>query len=152
IGFFAFDWYWDRGRRQLEHALHGGFFNARFRSALKFCLLWANHNPSGSSSEADLLVVTDYLIANYFHLPEYLALDGGPVVIVYTPPQLRADMGTEAVAAALARVRARVRAAGYPGLFLLATVDDNPEELARLKAEGYDAGTAYVYPRAGMNK
>ncbi len=32
ISFFAFDWYWDRGRRQLEHALHDGYFRARFRS------------------------------------------------------------------------------------------------------------------------
>ena len=31
ISFFAFDWYWDRGRRQLEHALHDGYFRARFR-------------------------------------------------------------------------------------------------------------------------
>ncbi len=49
ISFFAFDWYWDRGHRQLEHALHEGYLRARFRSFIKFCLLWANHNPPGSS-------------------------------------------------------------------------------------------------------
>ena len=47
VSFFAFDWYWDRGRRQLEHALHDGYLHARFRRFLKFCLLWANHNPPG---------------------------------------------------------------------------------------------------------
>lgn len=150
IGFFAFDWYWDRGRRQLEHALHGGFLNARFRSYMKFCLLWANHNPPGSSSESDLLAVTDYWIANYFRRPEYLTLDGKPVVIIFEPRLLRKDMGSEAVTAAFRRMRARVEAAGLPGLFLFATVDDDPRELARLKAEGYDAGTGYNYPHAGM--
>jgi glycosyl transferase family WbsX len=150
IGFFAFDWYWDRGQRQLEHALHDGYFKARFRSLLKFCLLWANHNPPGSSSEADLLAVVDFWIANYFRRPEYLTLGGKPVVIVFEPRRLRADMGSEAVTVALRRMRARVVEAGLPGLFLLATVDDRPEELARLEAEGYDAGTGYNYPRAGM--
>ena len=59
-------------------------------------------------------------------------------------------MGSEAVAVAFRRMRARAVEAGWPGLFLLATVDDNADELARLKAEGYDAGTGYNYPRAGM--
>jgi hypothetical protein len=150
ISFFAFDWYWDRGQRQLEHALHDGYFKASFRSLLKFCLLWANHNPPGSSSEADLLAVVDFWVTNYFWRPEYLTLDGKPVMIVFEPRRLRADMGSEAVAIALRRMRARAVEAGLPGLFLLATVDDKPEELARLKAEGYDAGTGYNYPRAGM--
>ena len=150
IGFFAFDWYWDRGQRQLEHALHDGYLKARFRSLLKFCLLWANHNPPGTSSESDLLALVDFWIANYFRRPEYLTLHGKPVVIIFEPRLLRADMGSQAVTVALRRMRARVAEAGLPGLFLLATVDDNPRELARLKAEGYDAGTGYNYPHAGM--
>src|SRR5262245_11182265 len=89
VSFFVFDWYWDRGRRQLEHALHGGYLNARFRSFLKFCLLWANHNPDGSSSEADLLEVLDHWIAQYFHRPEYFTIDGKPVVIIFSPSLLR---------------------------------------------------------------
>ena len=51
---------------------------ARFRSFIKFCLLWANHNPPGSSSEADLLTLVDHWIAQYFRQPEYLTLDGKP--------------------------------------------------------------------------
>ena len=149
ITFFAFDWYWDRGRRQLEHALHRGYLKARFRPLLKFCLLWANHNPPGSHSEADLMALVDFWIAEYFGLPEYLTIDGKPVVIVFAPSLLRNDMGSEA-AAAIRRMRARVERAGYPGLFLIGTVDDNRDEQARLAAEGYDAGTGYNYHRAGM--
>jgi hypothetical protein len=150
IGFFVFDWYWDRGQRQLEHALHEGYFRARSRSHLKFCLLWANHNPPGSSSEADLLAVTDHWIAHYFRRPEYFTVDGKPVVIVFEPRLLRKDIGSEAVTRSLRRMRARAVDAGLPGLFVLATVGDSPLELARLRAEGYDAGTGYNYPRAGM--
>jgi hypothetical protein len=149
ISFFAFDWYWDRGRRQLEHALHDGYFRARFRSYMKFCLLWANHNPPGSSSEADLLAMTDYWIANYFRQPDYLTIDGKPVVIVFTPRDLRRDMGTDAVRTAFARMRERARAAGLPGIYIMGAA----RETTRLEAlvhEGYDAGTGYNYPRAGM--
>jgi hypothetical protein len=39
IGFFAFDWYWDSGTRQLQQALDLGYLRARFRPFLKFCLL-----------------------------------------------------------------------------------------------------------------
>ncbi len=150
ISFFVFDWYWDRGRRQLEHALHDGYLKARFRPYLKFCLLWANHNPRGSSSEADLLAVVDHWTAHYFREPGYVRLDGKPVVIIFSAKRLREDMGSEAVAAAIRRMRARVEAAGFPGLFLMGTVDENPDNIAALHAEGYDAGTGYNYPRAGM--
>jgi hypothetical protein len=150
ISFFAFDWYWDRGHRQLEHALHEGYLRARFRSFIKFCLLWANHNPPGSSSEADLLTLVDHWIAQYFRQPEYLTLDGKPVVIVFSPERLRKDMGSEAVRVAIRRMRARAETAGFGGLFLVGAVDADPAALVALKTEGYDAATGYNYPRAGM--
>jgi hypothetical protein len=150
ISFFAFDWYWDRGRRQLEHALHEGYLRARFRSYMKFCLLWANHNPPGSSSEADLLALVDFWIAQYFQRPEYLTLDGKPVVIVFSPRRLREDMGSDGVRAAIAGMRARVRAAGWPDLYIMGAARENRAGLTALRDEGYDAATGYNYPRAGM--
>jgi hypothetical protein len=156
ISFFAFDWYWDRGRRQLEHALHGGYLQSRFRSMLKFCLLWANHNPPGSFSEPDLLAVVDYWIEHYFHMPEYLTLDGRPMVIIFSTPSLTRDMGSEAVRRGIERMRARVRARGFPDLFLVAVTGPGrvplEERLAQQKSEGYDAATGYNYPRAGMER
>jgi len=150
VSFFAFDWYWDRGQRQLEHALHDGYLRARLRPLMKFCLLWANHNPPGSSSEADLLAMTDFWIERYFREPDYLAIDGRPVVIVFTPGALRRDLGTDAVGAALSRMRERARAAGLPGLFVIGAVGEAPSDVEALAREGYDAGTGYNYPRAGM--
>jgi hypothetical protein len=150
VSFFAFDWYWDRGRRQLEHALHDGYLRARFRSYLPFCLLWANHNPPGSSSEADLLALADHWIAHYFRRPEYLLLDGKPLVIVFSPRRLREDMGSDGVRAAFVRMRARVAAAGWPGLVIMGAAREGRAGLAALRDEGYDAATGYNYPRAGM--
>ena len=76
ITYFAYDWYWSQGARQLEHGLHDGYFKARYRHLLKFCLLWANHNPPKTSSLEDCVAVTRFWITNYFQRPEYLTLDG----------------------------------------------------------------------------
>lgn len=150
ITFFAYDWYWDRGRRQLEHALHDGYFKARYRGLLKFCLLWANHNPPGSSSLADCRAVTRYWIEHYFRRPEHLTVAGQPVVIIFSPYRLRADLGAAGVRPALDAMRAEARQAGLKGLWLVACVGGLGE--ARQAAqEGYDAVTAYNWPHLGMS-
>jgi glycosyl transferase family WbsX len=150
ISFFAFDWYWVQGGRQLEHALHDGYFHARYRRLLKFCLLWANHNPPNSSSEEDLLNVTRFWIDHYFRRDEYLRVDGKPVVILFSPGRLTADMGAPRVKAAFAKMRALCREAGLGGLYLVACANDDASALQQLKEESYDAVTGYNWPGAGM--
>lgn len=153
IAFFAFDWYWDRGQRQLEHALRDGYLRAPSRSALRFCLLWANHNPPGSFSEADLVAVVDHWVDEYLRRPEYLTLDGRPVVIVFSPSRIAADLGEAGTAAAIARMRERARARGGRDLFLIGLVAPGPGlegRLAQRRREGYDALSGYNYPSAGM--
>jgi Glycosyltransferase WbsX len=155
ISFFVFDWYWERGTRQLEHALHDGYLRARFRSLLKFCLLWANHNAPGSSSEDDLLAVVDYWIDQYFWRPEYFTIDGRPMVVIFSSRRLSEDLGSDGVRAAFAKMRARARARGFPDLYLVAVTGPGElpfrELLRRQRDEGYDATTGYNYPRAGMD-
>lgn len=149
ITFFAYDWYWSRGARQLEHALHDGYLRSRYRHMLKFCLLWANHNPPGTSSREDCLAVTKHWISNYFTVPEYLKHNGKPVVIIFSPDRLRADMGSAAVRSAFDAMRAECNAAGLDGLYLAACIGDTGQ--ARQAAdEGYDAVTAYNWPDLGL--
>ena len=149
ITFFAVDWYWCQGARHLEHWLHDAYFKARYRKHLKFCLLWANHNPPKTSSEADLLAVTDYWIEHYFKLPEHLTIDGKPVMIIFSPHRFTADLGTEGVAAAFEKMRERCRKAGLPGLYLVACTTCTKSVLERLKKQGYDATSGYNYPSLG---
>lgn len=149
ITFFAYDWYWNRGARQLEHALHDGFFNARHRRHLKFCLLWANHNPPGTSSHADCLAVTRFWIDHYFRRPEHLTVDGKPVVILFSPHRLTEDLGSQGVKRAFDAMRAECRAAGLSGLHLIGCVA-HAAEARRAAAEGYDAVTAYNWPGLGI--
>ena len=59
-------------------------------------------------------------------------------------------MGSDAVRAAFVQMRARARAAGLPGIFIMGAARENRGGLVALAHEGYDAGTGYNYPRAGM--
>jgi hypothetical protein len=151
ISFFAVDWYWCQGARQLEHWLHDAYLKSRYRRFLKFCLLWANHNPPNTSSEADLLAVTDFWVQNYFKLPEYLKVEGKPLVIIFSPHRFTDDMGSAAVAAAFQKMRERCRKAGLGGLYLIACAGSDRGSIERLKAEGYDAISGYNYPSLGSN-
>nr|MDQ2733028.1 glycoside hydrolase family 99-like domain-containing protein [Armatimonadota bacterium] len=145
----AYDWYWDRGSRSLEHAIDNGYLKARNRKFVKFCLLWANHNPAHSSSATDLEAVTNYWLAHYFHLPEYYTIDGRPVVIIFSPGRFTEDMGAPAVKEAFARIREQCRAAGLPGIYFVACVNGSPGEMQEAADEGYDAASGYNYP--GVN-
>jgi hypothetical protein len=147
VTFFAYDWYWAQGARQLEHGLHDGFFHARYRHLLKFCLLWANHNPLGTHSQEDCLAVTRFWIENYFKRPEYFRIDGQPLVIIFSPYNLTTDLGSAGVRQAFAAMRAECRRAGLPGLRLAACVA-GPNRAAE---EGYDSITAYNWPGLGAD-
>ncbi|HWH71983.1 MAG TPA: glycoside hydrolase family 99-like domain-containing protein, partial [Candidatus Sulfotelmatobacter sp.] len=150
ITYFAYDWYWSKGARHLEHGLHDGYFKARYRHLLKFSLLWANHNPPQTSSPEDCLAVTRFWITNYFQRSEYLTMDGKPVVIIFSPYRLTEDLGHGGVKPALEAMRAECRKAGLKGLYLLACVS-SASEAQQVGAEGYDAVTAYNWPGLGRS-
>ncbi|MBI5387008.1 MAG: glycoside hydrolase family 99-like domain-containing protein [Verrucomicrobia bacterium] len=150
ITFFAYDWYWSQGARQLEHGLHDGYFKARYRHLLKFCLLWANHNPPHSSSHEDCLAVTRYWFENYFRRPEHLLIDGQPAVIIFSPDRLTQDLGSAGVKRAFDAMRAECVRAGLKGLHLIACVGD-AGSARHAATEGYDAVTAYNWPGLGLS-
>ncbi len=148
ITYFVYDWYWSQGARHLEHGLHDAYFKARYRHLLKFCLLWANHNPPKTSSLEDCRAVTRYWIENYFRRPEHLTVEGQPVMIIFSPHRLSDDLGTGKVREALDAMRAECRAAGLPGLHLVACVGTSGQA-KQCAAEGYDAVSAYNWPGLG---
>jgi len=148
ITYFVYDWYWSQGARQLEHGLHDAYFKSRYHHLLKFCLLWANHNPPKTSSLADCRAVARYWIENYFKRPEHLTVDGKPVMIIFSPYRLSDDLGHDHVKEALDAMRAECRAAGLPGLHLVACIV-NSSQAQRCAEEGYDATTTYNWPGLG---
>lgn len=148
ITFFIYDWYWSRGNRHLEHGLHDGYLKARYKGLLKFCLLWANHNPKGSSSVEDCAAVARFWIEHYFRRPEYFKIGDRPLMVIFSPDRIRDDLGGDA-RAGLDAMREACRRAGLPPVHLAACVPDAARAI-RAKEDGYDSVTAYNWPRLGM--
>lgn len=149
IKFLIYDWYWNRGSRHLEEALHDGFLKSKYQDKMKFCLLWANHNGPGSHSEADMISVTKYWIENYFKRPNYLKLNGKNVVVIFTPKGITDDMGVEGAKAAFDKMRKLCEEAGVGGLYLVACSWPSAQQIRQIEEEGYDAISGYNYPSAG---
>lgn len=171
IDAFIFDWYWYDDGPFLERGLEEGFMKAPNRERLKFALMWANHNwidihPARLERESELLYpgtvtpetfenMTDYIIETYFKHPSYWLIDGCPYFSVYELHTLVKSFGSlDETREALARFRAKTKAAGFPDLHLNAvtfgvrilpgeTAVSKPEELVPLL--GFDSVTSYVW-------
>ena len=151
VTFIVYDWYWSKGARHLEHAIHDGFFNAKYHDKIKFCLLWANHNAPGTSSAEDMVNVTNYWLDNYFLRDDYMKVDGKPVVVIFSPHRLWDDMGVNAVKAAFDKSREMAKARGLNGIYFVACSYPGRGGLENIEKAGYDAVSGYNYPSAGDN-
>lgn len=148
ITFFCFDWYWTRGERRLEHALHDGFFRARYRHLMKFCLLWANHFGPGEHNAEDNERVCRYWIDNYFRRPEYFKIDGRPLMVIFSVHSLQRDLGTEGTRKAIELWHRMTEEAGV-GKILVAGCGA-PGQLRQMQEMGFDAVTGYNWPNCGI--
>ncbi|MBR6060289.1 MAG: glycoside hydrolase family 99-like domain-containing protein, partial [Victivallales bacterium] len=124
----------------LEHWIDA-FQKAKYRSSLKWAVMWANHNPPGSHSCEDWINVTKHWIGKYLQTPEYLRLNGKPAIFIWSPEGLRRDVkGSENVAELFAISDKMAKEAGLPGIDFYAM---NDLDFKRLKAEGYVAQSTY---------
>ncbi len=153
IRFFLVDWYWSAGNRHLEHWLHA-YKRARYRSHLKWAMMWANHNRAGSHSEQDMRDVAKFWVDNYFGMPEYMRLDDKPVVMIWSPDNIRRDLGGEdGGRRALEMARQVAKDAGFKGIYFIAMkwpeASTDPAILRKLADDGYDMTSIYHYMHHG---
>ncbi|MGI5923115.1 MAG: glycoside hydrolase family 99-like domain-containing protein [Lentisphaeria bacterium] len=140
VNFFLVDWYWEAGRNYNEHWLDG-FVQARHKRYCKWALMWANHNRKGTHSREDWIAVTERWLEKYICTPEYLTLDGKPVVFIWSPRNIREDMGGSVPSAEMLALSDRLaREAGLPGIVFYAM---NQGGQAQLAQEGYAGYTTY---------
>lgn len=141
IRFFLIDWYWVAGRMHHTHYIEA-LKKSRFRSYMKWAVMWANHNPPNTHSEADWRAVTTYWIENFFNMPEYLTVEGKPLVAIWSPGNIRKDMkGSDEAGRLLDISRKMAQDAGYPGIHFVAM--NNNGSPAQLASEGYAVWTSY---------
>ncbi|MGB9624955.1 MAG: glycoside hydrolase family 99-like domain-containing protein, partial [Phycisphaerae bacterium] len=150
IRFFIYDWYWRDGKVTLQEGLHDGLLKARYRDMLKFCIMWANHQPFSNHTKEQFIQVADYWVEHYLRLPNYYRVDGKPYVSFFHVGELQRCFGTdEKLADALGAMRRRVRDAGLPDLYIVVCGDANKISQEWYRKVGFDAVTAYNYWAAG---
>lgn len=143
VNAFIFDWYYYNDGPYLEGALDKGFLHATNNARVKFGIMWANHdwydiqgyNPAdkikllypGKVTPATWDKICDLVIAKYFKHPSYWLVDGKPYFSIYEMSQFLDSFGsTENARAALDKFRAKVQAAGFPGLHVNAVLWGEP--------------------------
>ncbi len=112
---------------------------------LKWAVMWANHNRPGTHSLEDWRQVTQYWLDHYLKTEEYYRIDGRPAVFIWSPQNIREDLGGSDKAAELyALSQEMARQAGLPGIYFVAmSSHDSADRCRQLKAEGYEAFTSY---------
>jgi hypothetical protein len=145
IDYVVFDWYWRNGGPQLEQALDA-YLQAPNRKDVRFALLWANHWASSQLRDFDAMVA--YWLKRFLAQPEYLSIDGKPVVFIFSADELVASakrMGVDGPAL-LQRADAAAVKAGLKGIYF---VMETPalEYWAKQMAPqlGFSALSAYNY-------
>ena len=158
IGTLFVDWYWDRGERRLEHWVQG-FYRAKYRSYLKWAVMWANHNAPGAHSSEDIVSVTRFWIDHYFRTPEYYRIEDKPVVLIWMSENLDNDFILEAAAngetlakgegakRALSLSNQVARDAGLEGIYFIEMFKRpyTKENVQKSKDEGFRETTTYNY-------
>jgi hypothetical protein len=145
IAFWAFDWYYPEGENKttpLNNAL-GLYLKAPNCQRLQFCLLVANHagfRIGPTDWDACCLRWIEL-----FRQPTHLRLDGQPLLIFFSPEELkRAFGGAEGVRRALETLRTKARQAGLPGVAVAACTGPGGH-LSELADSGYTLLTGYNY-------
>lgn len=146
------DWYWCRGGQSLDHWVKA-FQKASYRSHLKWAMMWANHNAAGSHSVEDQRNVTRFWIENYFNTPEYLQIDGKPVVWLWSPQNMDRDVKDGGCRRLLEVSREMARAAGYKGIHFIAMkwpeADCSPKTIRKYRDMGFDMTGIYHFMDPG---
>lgn len=153
LSYFLVDWYWNKGYQHHDHWIKA-FQQARYKSHLKWAVMWANHNPAGSHSEEDQLKVARFWIDNYFNTPEYYRIDGKPVVMIWSPENMNRDLGgSDGCKRLLELSRKMAVEAGYKGIYFIAMKwpegSWEPRVVQGLKDMGFDMTSIYHYMEDG---
>ncbi|WP_291054789.1 stalk domain-containing protein [Herbiconiux sp.] len=123
----------------LGHHLHQGLFTSRYKSLVKFAIMYENISSGATNSSDFRTVMVPYWIEYYFRDPSYLVIDNKPVFSIYSIPKLITTFGSAAAAAAeVAYLRTAVQAAGFDDLIIIA-----PQVDANAPTVGVDAQYKY---------
>lgn len=153
IDFVVFDWYYVEGRKVLlEHAL-ASYMRAPNRSKTRFSILWANHSNMPKSLQ-DWQAMVGYWVKYYFPRPEFMRMDGRPVVFVFSADSLKKQAESFGATSKhlLDSAQEIARAAGFEGINFIAGTG---AYLSMIDSYARDAGyagfSAYNYHQGPLS-
>jgi hypothetical protein len=154
ISFFSFCWYYVRfdstnvKKQPLNQAL-SLFLIAPNRRKLDFNFLVANHEGSRIGPR-DWEFVTSLWIS-YFKAPEYLTVNGKPLLTIFDFKDLIVEFGSpNSVKVALERLRLKAKLKGLAGVNIAACVSGDASEAKLAKECGFDILTSYNNHNSGF--
>ncbi len=149
---FCYWHYWFGGRRMLNRPFDEVLASGQPEHG--FCLGWANHSWTGAWDGAHNRILIEQVypgpddekahfayLLRAFEDRRYIKVDGRPLFYIFRPDQIPDPK------AFCVRWQQMARAAGFPGLYIVAEISDltgsGSKTLVRPEEHGYDAG-AYV--------
>lgn len=152
IGFVVFDAYWlgEEHQRPLMAQATEAYLRARDKRGVKFALMYANHDGRPRQGN-DFYALIAYWLDHYLTKPDYLKLDGKPVVFIMGGEDIDVKARKFGSSAKLLfdRAQAMARAAGLPGIYFVGgTGAADPLTLGAGRQMGYSAYFAYNYHTA----
>lgn len=147
IDFIAYEWYWDKDKVFLEHALQA-HLKAKNKGKLRFSLLWANGNKNPDNLD-NFDKMVNHWIENFFNQPTLYRIDGKPVVFIFRPDELQklARSWRTRPVELLTRAREKAVLGGHKGIYFVALTNGRPNNSIEkyFLEQGYDAYTGWNY-------
>lgn len=140
IDYVVFDWTYSHGSEHLGEVIDT--YLGLNQTAVKFSILWANHDQPTSRQEMRAIVQT--WLSRYMPSGNFLKVDGKPVVFIFSFQKFRDDaLGAGSSAKAyIADANAMARQAGLPGIYFIGGVDDTSSDW--VKKEAIDSGIGAI--------
>lgn len=146
INYVVFDMIWGRNTETyLDHAVNA-YLRSKDKSDIKFSILWANHTNYIFSKDKLSRIVRIWC-NEYFSRPEYLQLDGKPVVFIFSARILNQNIEKIGMKPAefFAHANQIARSLGLKGIVFIGGVSAADPAMDYSTASGYSGFTAYNY-------
>lgn len=126
IKYVVYDWLWGPdGRPYLDHGVNA-YLTATSRHGVDFSILWANHTDY-IFSQKQLTELFRFWAQRYFFRPDYLKIDGKPVVFVFSAQVLTRNAERIGMTSAqlLELANQEAKAVGLPGVTVIGGIGGN---------------------------
>lgn len=152
IRFVVFDAYWlgEDEQHPLMAQATEAYLRAKNKHGVQFALMYANQDGRPRQSR-DFYSLIAYWLQHYLTRPEYLKVNGAPVVFIMSGQDIdaKAHQFGSSAKVLFERAQAMARAAGLPGLYFVGgTGAADPLTLGAGRQMGYAAYFAYNYHSA----